>query len=342
MSEQGPTRGASERGLTRRRLLVGGLAGGALLLTGGSTALVGRARWPVLQGARQVMGTWAHIVLSHPQPQAQQAMEAAFAALEDVQRRMTRFSPDSEIGRVNATAGRMLPVSALTAEVVSTAVALARASDGRFDPGLGMPEAAWGFYDHRAPRHLPGGWARPAPAWRALRLERRDGVPHLGVADPSVQVDLGGIAKGYGVDRAIEVLRAAGVEHALVEAGGDLRALGPRPDGTPWRIGVRHPRRPGQVLAVLPLRDGAVATSGDYENFFVRDGERYAHLLDARSGRPARFHQSVSVIGPTAMLTDALATAACAAPPAEAQALLRRTAPGGWLAVDEVGRMVRG
>lgn len=342
MNGESPGRAGAMATLTRRRVMQGGLAGGALLLVGGIAAAGARRPVSVVRGSRRVMGTWAHIVLAHPQPEAGRALESAFAALEDVERRMTRFTASSEIGRVNAAPGRLLPVSAETAGVVSSALALARASDGRFDPGLGRPEQTWGFYDHRTPSRLPTGWRRARPAWRSIRLEAAASHSRLGVLEPDVQIDLGGIAKGYGIDRAIAVLRAAGVRHALVEAGGDLRALGPRPDGEPWQIGVRHPRRPERLLAVLPLRDGAVATSGDYENYFLRGGERFAHLLDPVTGNPAHFHQSVSVTGRTAMLADAVATAACTTPPTAAQALLRRLSPGGWLAVDQDGRLARG
>ena len=126
--------------------------------------------------------------------------------------------------------------------------------------------------------------------------------------DPRLAVDLGGIAKGYAVDRAIAVLQAAGVRHASVNAGGDIRLLGDRGD-RPWRIGIQHPRKSDAILATLDLADTAVVTSGDYERFFERDGVRYHHLFDPATGQPARRCQSVTVVAPEAMLADALATA---------------------------------
>lgn len=123
-------------------------------------------------------------------------------------------------------------------------------------------------------------------------------------------VDLGAIAKGWAVDRAIEKLEAAGIRSAIIDAGGDLRIIGSRPGKGTWRIGVQHPREAGGLLATFDLRDTAIVTSGDYERFFVVAGERYHHILDPATGRPARGCQSVTVLAPTAAEADACATAA--------------------------------
>jgi len=327
--------------MSRRRLLQTGLAGGFVLLAGGGAyALSGRGMPPLVRAARPVMGTTATIVAAHPQPEAGRAVAAALDALQDVERRMTRFLADSEVGRINTAPGVARPVSASTAEVMASALALAAASDGYFEPGLGRQEALWGFYDHQAPERLPAGWWRREPAWRTIRLETDD-TPRVTLTDPTVRLDLGGIAKGYGVDRAVAVLREAGVEHALVNVGGDLYALGSRPGGEPWRVGVRHPRRDDRFLAVMRLRDQAVATSGDYENFFMRAGRRYSHLLDPRTARPAPYHQSVTVTAPSVMEADALATAAFVAEPDAAQRTLRRMASGPWMRVEQGGRTLR-
>ena len=126
-------------------------------------------------------------------------------------------------------------------------------------------------------------------------------------------MDLGGIAKGYGVDRAVAALRAHGIEHGLVNVGGDLYALGERPDGSAWRVGVRDARDPTRIERTLELSNAAVATSGDYEQFFDHAGRRYHHLLDPRTGEPiqTRTH-SVTIVQPTCMQADAAATASFA------------------------------
>jgi thiamine biosynthesis lipoprotein len=130
-------------------------------------------------------------------------------------------------------------------------------------------------------------------------------LPSSGMA-----LDLGGIAKGYIVDRGLELLARSGIGHALLNAGGDIGILGPKPDGSPWRIGVKHPRRDDELIAVISwLKKGAVVTSGDYERFFEEDGERYHHILDPRTGYPARNLLSATVVAPTAIEADALSTA---------------------------------
>jgi thiamine biosynthesis lipoprotein len=129
-----------------------------------------------------------------------------------------------------------------------------------------------------------------------------------------MSLDLGGIAKGYSIDRALHVLQQSGIQQALVNAGGDIRCLGTKPDGSPWRIGIQHPRRPG-VLGVVELQNAAITTSGDYERFFVRDDAstheevRYHHLLDPQTGMPARGCQSVTILTKTAEAADVYSTA---------------------------------
>jgi thiamine biosynthesis lipoprotein len=287
------------------------------------------------------MGTQATVLLAHDGAEAEALLREALAAIRDVERRMTRFVAASEIGRVNGSPGTAFPVSAETATVVGTALEVARASDGRFDPGLGVPGELWGFYDRRRPARLPDAgalrsWSGGA-AYRAVELLNEGASASLRLRDGGVQLDLGGIAKGFAVDRAVRRLRAGGVRHALINVGGDLYALGSHPDGRPWQVGVRHPRVPGEFVSLLSLRDTAVATSGDYENFFVAQGRRFHHLLDPRTGRPARFHQSVTVTARSVMMADALATAAFASPRVEARRLLKRLSAGRWLAVDAEG-----
>lgn len=337
--------GRAAGGASRRAVLCGGLAGGLVLLAGGSAWWEAARRTRIFRAARPAMGTMAEVVLAHPAPRGRALAEAALEEVREVEARMTRFDPASEVGRVNAEPGRFLPVSTMTGHVVRTGLEIARATDGRFDPALGALEALWGFYERRAPARLPDArrLAREASCapYRQVELAGDERRPRLRVGE-AVRLDLGGIAKGYAVDRAAALLRRHGVRHALINVGGDLYALGNHPEGRPWRVGVRHPRRPGRFLTILSLRDRAVATSGDYENFFMAGGQRYHHLLDPRTGAPAPFHQSVTVTAPSVMIADALATAAFTFPPAEAARLLGRRAPGGWMTVDRTGAILRG
>jgi thiamine biosynthesis lipoprotein len=130
-------------------------------------------------------------------------------------------------------------------------------------------------------------------------------LPHAGM-----EIDFGGIGKEYAADRAATIVRDAGIAHALVNLGGDVRAVGPRADGSPWRVGIRDPRNDEGVIATMPVEDEAVATSGDYERYFEVDGRRYCHLLDPRSGMPVEHWQSASVVAPLAILAGSYATIA--------------------------------
>jgi thiamine biosynthesis lipoprotein len=292
------------------------------------------------------MGTRATILLAAPSRESGEAMLGeAFAALHQVELLMSRYRAESDVGRLNAAPGRWSIVDPRTSEVLAAGLAVARASDGCFDPCLERLVSRWGFHDRRYPPRPPlgaGATAYTAPYRRLEREPARHGEPRFRLAEGDVGVDLGGIAKGYGIDRAVGHLRAMGVSDALVNVGDDLYAMGSHPSGGPWRIGVRHPRRAGEMLEVLQVREGAVATSGDYENYFERDGRRYPHLIDPHSGLPAPYHRSFTVVAATAMLADALATAGFTAPPAQARRMLRRLAPGPWLAVDAAGAVYRG
>ena len=125
--------------------------------------------------------------------------------------------------------------------------------------------------------------------------------------DPGVRIDLGGIAKGYAVDRAIEIAKRCGIDEALISAGGDSKILGKK-QGRPWIIGIQHPRKKNEMALVLPLSDTAISTSGDYERFFIRDGQRIHHIINPSTGKSATVTWSATVTGPDAITTDALST----------------------------------
>ena len=289
------------------------------------------------------MGTQGTILLAHSSGIiATAALEAAFADLTEVERRMSRFRTDSDVGRLNTHRDRWLAVAPSTATVLRTALDLARASDGQFDPCLDRLVSLWGFHD----RHYPDRPPDMPPEFRnvghafyhGLRHRRTEGKDWFRLTASSPGIDLGGIAKGYAIDRAAERLRQAGVRHALINVGDDIFALGPHPSGAPWQVGIRHPRQPGALLKMLSLREQAVATSGDYVNCFFHKNQRYAHVLDPRTGCPTQAHRSLTVVAASAMLADALATAAFTADPARVAGLLTRIRAESWFAVDAGGR----
>ncbi len=295
--------------LSRRALLAGG---GALAV---GAAAVTRGRWLGLLGGRGLdvarfaaMGTYLEVTSQGAGPAVVQAAVGVVGALE---RGLSAFLSESELGRLNARGAReRVAVSSELRAVLEESRRIHAATAGAFDPTVAPLMAAWGFR---------GGRPTTQPGRDQLReMLSRTGLGHVDVTGSGVSfdaeglgLDLGGIAKGYAADRAAAELSKRGLS-GLVNAGGDLRAAGAQPDGAPWGIGVRHPVRPAELLARVELPAGqAIATSGTYEQRFEVGGRVVTHLLDPRSGEPVDGVVSATVRAPTAMQADALATAAC-------------------------------
>jgi len=282
-----------------------------------------------------VMGTVAEIAVRHPdEAWAQRAMDAAFAELRRVDAAMSRFRTDSDVGRLNAAAGReTVPVSEATAEVLAAGVRWAEVSHGLFDPCLGRACELW----HVGTRSAPPSDAELAVAgrgnhFRELELDRGGSVPRAALATSHAAVDLGGIAKGYGVDLAAQALRDQGIFHALVNAGGDLVAMGVDGEGDPWKVGVRSPDRLERMVEVLEVSDRAVATSGNYLQSFTFGGRRYHHILNPVSGEPrVTAMRSLTIEAATCTDADAAATALFGVEADEARSVLAQALPGSRL-----------
>lgn len=243
--------------------------------------------------------------------EAKSAILLAFAEVRKVDRLMSKYKEDSDVSRLNESqAGVRIEVSPATFAVLEESQRIAELTGGAFDITALPLSTVWGFWPEREPHVPPDEEIRAALSHvgsAKLSLDRATGS--LMKSDPETKVDLGGIAKGYAVDRAVSVLRRKGVRHALVEVGGETRAMGKNKDGKLWRIGVMHPRR-REFLTVLELSDRAVATSGDYMKFFFVDGKKYCHLIDPRNGRPITNDlASVTVLADNCTEADALATA---------------------------------
>jgi FAD:protein FMN transferase len=232
---------------------------------------------------------------------------------------------DGELGRINRAlaAGESIMPEADLADLLLEAAAISRASDGLFDPGIGPVVRLWGFSrDESRPDAPPdadaiaAALAGTAPLPELVEAGGRISGP------PGARIDLGAFLKGVAVDRGLALLREHGIEHAIVNAGGDLRAIGRRGDRA-WRIGIRA-ARDGGVFAALETQDGeAVFTSGDYERYFEHEGRRYHHILDPRTGYPAEGIVSVTVVHDNAGFADAAATALLVAGPADWPATAR-------------------
>ena len=317
--------------LDRRHFLAMGIGG--LVVASLPRALSAKSR--LVTRTVPVMGTIAEIKVVHDDVQlAERAIDAALNELYAVDRTMTRFSRHSEIGRANLEAARRpVVVSAATAAVVERALHWAEHTAGTFDPCLGEVCQLWDVEHRQAPpaqgevRHFAG-----EGLFRLVDLDRRGGERVVYFHSRDVALDLGGIGKGWAVDRAVDALRAHGIRDAVVNAGGDLYAMGNSERGDPWEIGVQSPTDPHALAATLRLSDAAVATSGDYVRFFDYHGRRYHHIMDPRTGAPrVTKEHSVSVRAATCMDADAGATAIFGCDPVHAQSLLAGAASGARL-----------
>ncbi len=250
------------------------------------------------------------------------------ARLTEVNRLMSTYDPASEVSRLNGHRDTSaFAVSPPTLAVLRAAASVSERSGGVFDVTVGPIVDIWGFGPERQrddPADVEVANLRRHVGFDRLRFDSATSTVRK--TDPEVMVDLSAIAKGFGVDRVADGLAELGVEHYLVEVGGEVRGRGSRADGSPWRLGVEEPlveRR--EVYRVIPLHDVGVATSGDYRNFGERHGRRVAHIVDPRTGYPVEFiGRSVTVVHAQTMIADAWATALIVLPPSEAEALAER------------------
>ena len=298
--------------LSRRSFLAVAVSGTAGLLLSSPVLAQPRSSPRSLLRSLPMMGTAVECQAFHGLPErARRGVEAAFVAVDQVDRDMSLYRPHSDIGRLNRRAGQHgVRVRESTAAVLRESWNIGRASNGALDVTVTPLLAQWGFFSVReeAPGPKQVEAALALVDYRQLHLNDADGTARL--SQPGMQLDLGGIAKGYAVDEAAEALQRHGVREGMVNAGGDLRLLGRHPDGEPWVVGVQHPLAPSRLLLALSLDEGAVATSGNYLRFRVYNSRRYGHLLHPRHGYPADTALSLTVVAPSAMRADALATAA--------------------------------
>lgn len=230
------------------------------------------------------------------------------AEVDRLERKYTRFRDDSLTAAINRSAGEQggIEVDDETAALLDYAHTAWTESGGLFDLTAGVLRCCWDFHSGRLPSQQQVAEVLERVGWQHVRWER----PRLRLERAGMQLDFGGVVKEYAADRAAEVARLLGAEGGLVDLGGDVRVIGPHPGGEPWRVGVRDPRSPDRALAVIPLHEGAITTSGDYERFMIVDGQRYSHLLDPRTGWPVRGLRSVTVVAPQCIVAGSATTIA--------------------------------
>jgi thiamine biosynthesis lipoprotein len=231
----------------------------------------------------------------------------AMADIERLEQRYSRYRDDSLLSAINrvAAAGGSMCVDEETAGLFTYAETCYRESDGLFDITSGLLRRAWRFDGGQLPDQAQIDGLLKRVGWHRLRWT----PPTLEFA-PGMEIDFGGIVKEYAVDRVATLCREAGARHGIVNLGGDVRIIGPRPDGQPWRIGIQHPRRRGAVMESLAIHQGSVASSGDYERCIVVEGVRYGHVLNPRTGWPVRHLASVSVLADLCVVAGSASTIA--------------------------------
>ncbi len=283
----------------------------ALALTGCG----GREAPPPLEETWLAMGTFASITLRRAESnQLDACVSETTRCIEKLDRALSVYLPESEISRLNSSTG-MVSVSWDTQLVLQECVQYAELTGGAFDPTIAPLVRTWGFSGGSKPTELPPDdliqEVLSETGYKHLTFE----VPSVGVMlagfnQPGMSIDLGGIAKGYAVDRAYDLLAKREPVNALVNLGGNIRCLGMATKRRPWRIGVRNPFDGTTMLGSVSLDSGmSVATSGNYERFVMLDGKRYAHIIDPRTGYPVEGMAGVTVLSPLATEADVLSTA---------------------------------
>ena len=281
-----------------------------------------------------------------PQADAQPLAEQTMAEVRRIERRYSRYLADSMLSRINAGAGSGQPVAvdSETGHLLDFAASLHAASDGLFDITSGVLRRAWDFKTGRRPAVGELEALLPLVGWSQVQWMQgqEHGQKHGQVLLPlaGMELDFGGIGKEYAADRAATLLQSLGVQSGLVNLGGDIRLLGPQLDGSPWALGIADPRSPGAVRATMQLRDGALATSGDYERFFELEGQRYCHILNPHTGWPTTGWQSISVVAPACLAAGSLATIAMLKGAAALAFLDAQQID--YLAIDALGHAHRG
>jgi thiamine biosynthesis lipoprotein len=271
-----------------------------------------------IMGTRITVELWAD-----DKDKGEQAIDALLDEMRHVDESMSTYKPTSEVSQVNARAADgPMHISKELFDLLVTAKEYSVITDGAFDITYASVGYLYDFRKHVRPDEAQIDKALPAVNFRHVLLDPKQQTVQF--SQKGVRIDLGGIAKGYSVDRGIDVLKSRGFTRLYVSAGGDSRIVGDR-FGKPWMVGIRDPRKgEGEVITRIPLVDAAISTSGDYERFFEEAGVRYHHIIDPRTGHSASKVRSATIIGPYAMRTDGLSKTAFVLGPEKAMEIYNR------------------
>ena len=285
------------------------------------------ARSRLVERAGAAMGSELRLTAwAADEPAVRSVFDAVFKEFERLEALMSVWRPGSDVQRINAAAGdHAVAVNADVRDVLRIARQVSEWSDGTFDVTFGALTDVWKF-DHDQDNTIPSEEAvrarLPLVDYRQIEIDDRAGTVFL--KRKGMRIHLGGIGKGYAVERAKEISRRAGLHDFMIQAGGDLY-VGGHKDGRPWKLGINDPRGPdGRSFATIELSDSTFSTSGDYARFFMKDGVRYHHILDPRTGHPARLCRSVTIASDSAVLADAVAKGVFILGPEKGMALIER------------------
>ena len=281
-----------------------------------SAVIIQKYRLKPLKQTEMIMGTLVEITVI---PANDKAIKEAFEALKKVDALMSTYKEDSEISILNREGKAQ--VSEETLEVIEDAIEFSELTDGTFDITCRPLISLWNKAkkEEKVPTEMEIEEAISLVGYQRIILEGNQ----IRLEKKGMQIDLGGIAKGYAVDKAIEALKKNGIKRALVNAGGDLYTLGTDPQGEKWQIGVQDPREEDKIIDIIKVKDKAVATSGDYRRYFTLEGKRFSHIVNPKTGLTVQdVPMSVTIIGPDATTTDALSTGVFVLGPKEGMKLI--------------------
>jgi len=281
------------------------------LLSTAAVALVfttpARAAW--MDRTEAIMGTRIYVQVWADDPaKGNEAIDAVMADMRRIDDLMSHYKPDSQLSRINQLGNQQpVQVDKELFDLIKLSTYYSQITEGAFDITYASVGYMYDYPKHVHPTEAQIKSALPAVNWRNILFDEAHHT--IRFEHPGMRIDLGGIGKGYAVDRGIDILKARGIQHAVVTAGGDTRILGDHL-GRPWLVAIRHPDDPNKVVTRIPLSDTAMSTSGDYERYFDEDGVRYHHIIDPHTGHSASKVRSATILAPTATETDGLSKTA--------------------------------
>lgn len=278
-------------------------------LRGGSKQSRSRGAVHLFRFPFKAMGSPCEIQIYAGNPhEAQTVARIAIGDVERLEQRYSRYRPDSFLSEINraAAAGESISVDAETAGLLNYADTCYEQSDGLFDITSGLLRQAWNFKSGKLPEDHAIKALLGRIGWHMVRWR----APQLQFTVPGMEIDFGGIVKEYAVDRLAALAVSNGIHHGLINLGGDVRVIGPHPDGSAWKVGIQHPRNRDAAIETIAVRRGGIASSGDYERCITLDGVRYGHILNPKTGWPVRHLASVSVVGELCVVAGSASTIA--------------------------------